>query len=375
MGATMHDVARVAGVSIKTVSNVVNDYPHVRPQTRDRVLSAIRELDYRPNLSARGLRSGRTGVIGLAVPALRENYFAELADAVIRAAERRGLSVLIEQTGGERAKELAAIGGGRLHLTDGLLFSPVGLGQRDVDALNVPIPLVLLGERIFGGPTDHVTMHNTSSAQAAVEHLLALGRTRIALVGAQSDSADDTNSATLRLLGYRRALEAAGIPELPELIRVAEPWSRESGAVAVRRILEEGVSFDAVFALNDTLGLGALRALGEAGIRVPEEVALIGFDDIDESRFSVPSMSSVDPGRDEIAEIAVEMLLERIGEKGEPRPPRLIKPDFRIVSRESTSPVQNGGSPVHGVSVTESGAETAAIADVQGISWTARERA
>lgn len=358
MGATLHDVARLAGVSIKTVSNVVHDYPHVRPQTRERVLSAIRELDYRPNLSARGLRSGRTGVIGLAVPALRENYFAELADAVIRAAERRGLSVLIEQTNGDRAKELLSLGGGRLHLTDGLLFSPVGLGQGDVEALDVPIPLVLLGERIFGGPTDHVTMHNTSSARAAVEHLLALGRTRVALVGAPSSPGDDASSATLRLQGYQQALAAAGLPESADLIRVADQWSRESGAVAARRMLEEGVSFDAVFALNDTLGLGVLRALGEAGIRVPEEVAVIGFDNIDESRYSVPSLSSVDPGREEIAEIAVELLLERIAEKGEPRPPRQVKPDFRIVARESTGTVTTGGLHADGAEAVEQAAET-----------------
>lgn len=373
MGATLHDVARLAGVSIKTVSNVVHEYPHVRPQTRERVLSAIRELAYRPNLSARGLRSGRTGVIGLAVPELRENYFAELADAVIRAAERRGLSVLIEQTNGDRAKELESLGGGRLHLTDGLLFSPVGLGQGDVDALDVPIPLVLLGERIFGGPTDHVTMHNTSSARAAVEHLLELGRTRIALVGAWSTAGDDTSSATLRLQGYRQALAAAGLPEADELIRVAEPWNRESGAVAARRMLEEGVSFDAVFALNDTLGLGVLRALGETGIRVPEEVAVIGFDNIDESRFSVPSMSSVDPGRDEIAEIAVELLLERIGEKGEPRPPRQIKADFRIVARESTRGVETGGSPADGPEVVEQIAEIS-VAGVHAVARGSRDR-
>lgn len=348
MGPTMHDVARVAGVSIKTVSNVINDYPHVRPTTRERVLSAISELDYRPNLSARGLRSGRTGVIGLAVPALRENYFAELADAVIRAAESRGLSVLIEQTNGDREKELAAIRGGRLNLTDGLLFSPVSLGQHDVDALRVSVPLVLLGERIFGGPTDHVTMHNVSSAQAAVEHLLAIGRTRIALVGAQAHPADEASSASLRLEGYRRALEAAGIPSVPELIRVAEPWNRETGAAAARRLVEEGVSFDAIFALNDTLGLGVLRAIGEVGLRVPEDVAVIGFDNLDESRFSVPSLTSVDPGRDDIAEIAVEMLLERIGEKGEPISPRQIKSEFHIVARESTGTADAGAGDASG---------------------------
>ncbi|AWB87636.1 LacI family DNA-binding transcriptional regulator [Mycetocola zhujimingii] len=341
MRSTIRDVARVAGVSAKTVSNVINDHPHVRTEVRDRVRSAIIEVGYRPNLSARGLRSGRTGVIGLAVPALRENYFAELADAVIRAAEKRRLSVLVGQTNGDRLKELDVVKGTLLQGTDGVLLSPVRLGQRDVDALNVPLPLVLLGERIFGGPTDHVTMHNVSSARAAVEHLIARGRTRIALIGApqQADSkqgGQEPSSASLRLHGYRQALEAAGVPEAPELICATGPWGREAGAAAVRRLIAERVPFDAVFALNDTLGLGALRALGEAGTRVPDEVAVIGFDNIDETRFSVPSLSSVDPGRESIAEMAVEMLVERIRETGERRPPRLAKPDFHIVTRESS---------------------------------------
>src|SRR5699024_11400736 len=105
MASTWRDVARLADVSIKTVSNVIHDHPHVRPAMRERVQAAIDELGYRPNMSARGLRSGRTGVIGLAVPSLRENYFAELADSVIRAADSRGLSVVVEQTGGERERE------------------------------------------------------------------------------------------------------------------------------------------------------------------------------------------------------------------------------------------------------------------------------
>lgn len=335
MGSTMHDVARVAGVSIKTVSNVINDYPHVRPATRARVQQAIEELGYRPNLSARGLRSGRTGIIGLAVPALRENYFAELADAVIRAAEKRGLGVVVEQTSSERERELLALSGGPLRFIDGLLFSPVALGQADVDVLDVPFPLVLLGERIFGGPTDHVTMHNTSSAAAAVAHLVDAGRRRIALVGASLDG-DEVSSASLRLRGYRQGLEAAGIPFDPRLVRESGPWNRESGAVAAHRLVAEGVPFDAVFALNDTLGLGVLRALGEEGIRVPEDAAVIGFDNIDEARFSLPSLSSVETGRIEIADMAVELLVERITEKGDRRPPRTVKPAFTIAAREST---------------------------------------
>lgn len=338
MGSTMHDVARVAGVSIKTVSNVINDYPHVRPGTRDRVIEAIEQLDYRPNLSARGLRSGRTGVIGLAVPSLRENYFAELADEVIRAAEKRGLGVMVEQTSGDRESELRAVSGNRPRFLDGLLFSPVSLGQADAQALPGDGPLVLLGERIFGGPTDHVTMHNMSSSQAAVEHLLEIGRRRIALIGADLHGADEASSANLRLRGYLRALEAAGIELDPTLVRPTAMlrWNRAGGAEATHRMVAEGVDFDAVFALNDTLGLGVLRALREEGIRVPDDVAVIGFDNIDESRYSVPSMSTVDTGRAQIAAIAVDRLIERINEKGERRPPETFKPDFRIVRREST---------------------------------------
>lgn len=336
MVSTLHDVARIAGVSIKTVSNVVNDYPHVRAATRERVLSAIAELDYRPNLSARGLRSGKTGVIGLAIPELRQNYFAELADTIIRSARRHNVDVVIDQTGATREGELAILSGKRLRLTDGILFSPERLGQEDIHLLDVKFPLVLLGERMFGGPTDHVTMHNVESARAATEHLLEIGRRRIAVIGAHPINQSDIRSANLRIRGYREALEAAGLSYDPTLVRVAAPWHRENGAAAMRGLLEEGLPFDAVFTLNDTLGMGALRALGEAGVRVPQDVAVIGFDNIDEARFSVPSLSSVEPGRDQIAQVAVDLLIERIHEKGDRKPPREILADFHIVRREST---------------------------------------
>ncbi len=336
MGATMQDVALIAGVSIKTVSNVINDYPHVRPTTRNRVLAAIEELGYRPNLSARGLRSGKTGIIGLAVPELRENYFAELADAVIRAAEKKGLGVVVEQTNGDRDIELRVISGARMHYTDGILFSPVGMGQADASLLDVPFPLVLLGERIFGGPTDHVTMHNVTSAVAAVEHLLVIGRRRIALVGAEGDDVSDASSWSLRVRGYRRALEQAGIPPDEHLIRRTAHWSRAGGAAALHEMIAEGHAFDAIFALNDALALGVLRGLQETGLRVPEDVAVVGFDNVDESQFAIPSLTTVDPGREEIAATAVDLLVERINEKGVKTPPRTVKADFSIVSREST---------------------------------------
>lgn len=339
----MHDVARVAGVSIKTVSNVINDYPHVRADTRSRVQAAIDELSYRPNLSARGLRSGRTGVIGLAVPALRENYFAELADHIIRIADARGVGVVVEQTGGQREAELLAIGGGRRRMTDGLLLSPVNLGQLDAEVLAVEYPLVLLGDRIFGGPTDHVAIHNTAAARAGVEHLLSLGRRRVAILGGSDEDAEQPSSASLRLRGYRDALAAAGVAEDPALIRPLAHWSRASGAEAVHALVAEGVVFDGVFALNDTVALGALRALAREGLDVPGDVAVLGFDNIDEARFSVPSLSSVDTGKEQIAETAVALLLERIAEKGSRQPPRTVQPAFTVVARESTGFATNDG--------------------------------
>lgn len=334
---TMHDVATLAGVSIKTVSNVINDYVHISAETRARVLAAIKELDYHPNLSARGLRSGKTGVIGLALPELRQNYFAELADAVIRAAELKNRGVVVQQTGGSARREAEVLSRSRVQLIDGLLFSPAGIGEDDAALLDVDYPLVLLGEHIFGSTADHVTMHNVSAARAAVEHLIEIGRRRIAVIGVNPPGEQVIRSADFRLTGYRAALESAGIPIDPALERVAAPWHRESGADAARGMLEDGVEVDAVFALNDSLALGVLRALGESGRRVPDDIAVIGFDNIDEARFSVPSLSSIEPGRDAIASTAVDYLIERIDAKpGTVTPPRLFKPEFRVVAREST---------------------------------------
>jgi DNA-binding LacI/PurR family transcriptional regulator len=336
VSVTLQDVARLAGVSTKTVSNVVHDFPRVRAETRRRVQWAIDELGYRPNLSARGLRSGRTGVIELSVPELRQNYFAELADEVIRAAERRNLGVLVEQTGGDRQREIDVVTRRRPYLTDGLLYAPERLGPDDKDLLTTAFPCVLLGERIFGGPTDHVTMHNTSAAKAAVQHLLEVGRRRIAVMGAHPDGKVQMRAADLRITGYRDALAEAGLPFDPDLVRVAAPWFHWNGAEATRELLRSKVPFDGLFCLNDGLALGALRELAAAGVRVPDDVAVIGYDNIDESRFSVPSLTTVDAGRAEIARIAVDLLVERMDEKDQPQPPRLIKPPFRIVKREST---------------------------------------
>ncbi|WP_295122246.1 LacI family DNA-binding transcriptional regulator [uncultured Leifsonia sp.] len=335
MVATLKDVAGAAGVSIKTVSNVVNGYDFVKPATREKVLAAIDELGYQPNLAARNLRAGRTGVIGLAVPSLSFSYFAELADSVLEASRRLGFVTLIEQTGGDREAELELLRGPRLSMLDGLLFSPLGMSMDDVDALNVDYPLVLLGERIFGGPTDHVVMQNVEGGYAATEHLIESGRRRIAVIGAHV--AERVGSASLRLEGYRAALRDHGLHLGDELVMFREGWHRTDGAAATQQLLESGVPFDALFALNDELALGALRALHQEGVRVPDDVAVIGFDDLIEGQFAMPSLSTIDPGRPVIAEKAVAALIERIADRDRMvGPPRKIEVPFTTVVRESS---------------------------------------
>jgi DNA-binding LacI/PurR family transcriptional regulator len=333
MASTLHDVARLAGVSIKTVSNVINDYPHIRPATKAKVEQAIADLGYTPNLTARSLRSGRTGAIALAVPELGLSYFAELAAAVIEAAEEAGLVVLVEQTGGDRDRELELLRSPRLQMTDGLIFSALGMGQDDAEHLHRPYPLVLLGERIFDAPVDHVTMRNVEAARTATEYLLASGRRRIAVVGAHPGEV--IGSAGLRLRGYREALESAGVPYDDSIISETTTWHRANGARGMRDLLDRGVTFDAVFGLNDTLALGAMRVLQEAGIHVPADVSVIGFDGLDEAQYSIPSLTTVDPGQRWIARTAVATLLERIQRTDAAGEPRLLLADFHVVERES----------------------------------------
>ncbi len=334
MAVTLHDVARVAGVSIKTVSNVINDYPHIRVSTRERVLSAIDELGYQPNLSARGLRSGRTGAIGLIIPDLKNAYFAELADAVIRSAAEHGLAVVIQQSEGDREREIQLLSGPQMRMVDGVLLSVLGLGAEDAEFLRISKPLVLLGERAFDGAADQVTMQNVAAARAATELLIKWKRRRILALGASMDQA--IGSTGLRLEGYRQALETAGIPIEQELIVAVDNWRRSEGAEAMRAALARNIRFDGVIAFNDVIALGAMRALQETGVRIPEDVALIGFDDIDETRYSLPTLSTIDPGRSEIATEAVRMLLERISGNKD-LPPRLYEASFRVVERESTA--------------------------------------
>ncbi|WP_449386596.1 LacI family DNA-binding transcriptional regulator [Cellulomonas soli] len=330
----MIDVARHAGVSVKTVSNVVNDFPHIRASTRERVEQAIEELGYEVNELARNLRSGRTGLVGLVVPELAQPYFAELADEVVAAAREHGLHVLIEPTGFSRESELAALGGPRRRVVDGLLFSPVALEQADSALVEVDFPLVLLGEQIFSPAVDHVTMRNREGARAATELLLGHGRRRIAVLGAPHEGAHGTS--TLRYEGYCQALEAAGLEVDQRLVAWTDDgWHRSNGALAITGVLESGVVPDGVVAFNDALAVGAMHELQVRGLRVPDDVAVVGFDDTEDARYTLPTLTTVDGGRAEIARVAVDLLARRIAGRG-PEEPVLHHAAMRVVERGST---------------------------------------
>lgn len=332
-GTRLKDVAERAGVSIKTVSNVVRGNVRVAEPTRQRVLSAVEELDYRPNPSARHLRTGRSGFIALAVPELVQPYFAELAAAVIEAAREHDVSVLIEDTGGDPAAELRAARGLSDPLVDGVLLSPQRLDQATLARRDRRVPLVLLGERDYEVPADHVLIDNVLAARDATAHLIARGRRRVAAVGFQSDPLFTTSQQRAR--GYLQALETAGLAHDPQLTPLVPAFTRTDGRTAMRALLALPEPPDAVFCFSDLLASGAVRAVYDAGRTVPRDVAVIGFDDIEETRFGVPSLSTVAPDKRQLARLAVEALLARTA--GDPEAPHTtLYAAHRLVAREST---------------------------------------
>ncbi|RJK94293.1 LacI family DNA-binding transcriptional regulator [Vallicoccus soli] len=332
MGPSMRDVAALAGVSPRTVSNVVNGAAHVAPGTRARVEEALRTLRYRPNAAARSLRRGRSGLVALVVPEVGSPYFGEVAARLADVAERRQWTLLIEQTGGDPARERRLLDGVRAQLVDGVVFSPWSLGPDEIAARRDTAPMVLLGERGPEGVADHVVIDNVAAARDATAHLLALGRRRVAMLGAASGVGEDT--ARLRREGYRQALAAAGLAPDPALEVPVGALHRADGARALEALLDAGTEVDALFCSTDELALGALRVALRRGLRVPDDLALVGVDDIEDGRYATPSLSTVAPDKEAVAEEAARCLAERMdGAAGEPR---TVLAGHRLVPRETT---------------------------------------
>jgi DNA-binding LacI/PurR family transcriptional regulator len=337
---TLKDVAERAGVSIKTVSNVVNGYAFIATATRERVERAIQETGYRPNLGARNLRKGRTGFIVLAVPELDNPYFAELTGLVITAAHRRQWTVLVEQTHGSREREQAVITSMGPQRIDAAILSPLAMEPSDLLRADPGTPLVLLGERDIPGPADHVAIDNVAAARAVVEHLTGLGRRRIAVIGDQPGKNGGT--AALRTAGYRQALASAGLPYDAALVVPVENYQRADGAAAMARLLALPEPPDAVFCCNDLLAIGAMRTGRERGVTIPDRIAVAGFDDIAEGAYSLPSLTTVAPDKEAIAEAAVSLADRRVdpvrgGRGGKAAEPEDVRAPFALKVRQSTA--------------------------------------
>ena len=330
---TLRDVAQHAGVSPRTVSNVVNDFHHVSPAMRAKVQAALDELNYRPNLLARGLRQGRTGIISVLLPQIAVPYFGELAHEIVERAGQLGFTVQVDETGGRPEQELRLLDvASHSQRVDGILLSSQGLYHQALADLRTAVPVVLLGERTAANH-DHVGIDNVAAALEATTHLLAAGRTRIGAVGGLDSRSDVTSE--LRLKGYRAALHRAGLPLDPALHAPTPDYSRAQGTVGARALLALADPPDALVCLSDDLAAGALRELHDQGLRVPDDVSVVGFDDVDASRFCVPSLSSVAPDKAAIASTALEMLIDRVG--GSSGPPRDVRVEHRLVSRESSA--------------------------------------
>src|SRR5919197_4656621 len=311
---TIRDVAARAGVSHQTVSRVINDNPQVTPATRERVLAAIRELSFVPSPLARGLLSNQTRSIGVVADDISDHFFARMVAGAEAEARRRGYYLMI----GSVEPDEDEVGYLRLMLerrVEGLILArpsvPIPI-EHLLPARSAGIPLVAACRDVPGFTV--VDVDNRRGGFDATAYLLAHGHHSIAtIVGPH-----DWPSATARLAGYRDALAGAGIHESPVLVERAADWGLESGRIAAARLLGRARGeFTALFAHSDLIALGAIRELRAADLRIPEDVSVVGFDDVPISAFVEPTLTPLHQPMDEVGALAARLVLDHLA-GGEP---------------------------------------------------------
>jgi DNA-binding LacI/PurR family transcriptional regulator len=310
---SIKDVAQRAGVSWKTVSNVVNERPVVKEETRERVLTAIDDLGYVPNHVGRDLRGGPTRTISLVVPELQKPYFALLAEMLQVAARERGYSVSVEVSLHSAEVERAHVRGRVGRRVDAVIISPSALDRTELLAIVDEMPVVLLGEQLLGEKgVAHVAIDNVAAAADVVGHLVEQGYREPLFLGAEVRV---RSAGTDRLAGFRAAGRMAGIADDPARAVSAPAWDMPDGYRAVKDVITSGLRFDSVVAGNDELAIGALAALREAGLRGPEDVGVVGWDNSVASRFTHPTLTSVAPDMDLLVEKTLDAALTTIDEE------------------------------------------------------------
>ena len=331
---TIRDVAAEAGVSKSTVSHVVNGTRFVEPATAGRVRAAIESLGYHPNSLARSLRRRVTHTIGLLVPDNANPYFAEVARAIEDEGFAEGYSVVLCNSDLSPEKQAAYIDVLLAKRVDGLIIVSAGLiPNKDRPnpirpILEAGVPCVIIDSDLEGMPVDQVLVDNEQGGWLAGRHLTGLGHRRIAcLVGP-----NDLTPSAGRIAGLRRALAEAGVVLEPEAI-VSGNGRSDGGEAAVGELFQRGISFSALFAFNDLMAIGALGALGRAGLQVPGDVSVVGFDDVPLAAAVYPALTTVTQPVAELGQRSVRLLLDRIAERASPFA-RVILPTS-LVERES----------------------------------------
>ena len=330
---TISDVAKLAGVSTTTVSHFLNGTRYISDDLRERVEKAILSLGYRPNSMARGLRRGESKTIGLIVPDNSNPFFAEILRTIENIGYTKGYSVILCNSDSDVEKEIAYTDLLYTKQVDGIIFittnNSVEHLQQMVDS---GIPIVVVDRDIPLNDTDVILVDNLQGGYEATNYLIRLGHRRIACIAGPSKltpSADRVN-------GYQKALAEAGIPVDPDYIMNGD-FQYLGGDAAMTELLARPVKPTAIFACNDLMALGAMRALRDAGYSIPDQMSVIGFDDITLTSMVSPSLSTVAQPIEDIARLSLDLLISRILHKSEPAHAQKIILTTQLVIRDSCS--------------------------------------
>ena len=310
--ATIKDVAREANVSVATVSRVFNSSGPVSDGTRDRVREVAARLCYSPHGGARSLITSRTSTLGVLLPDLYGEFFSEVIRGMDQTAQRNGYHLLVSSSHDAKAEIEAVLRAMRGRVDGVIAMSPHLDGPSLVANVPRTLPIVLLNCPVTADAYDALTIENQSGAYRMIQHLVALGHRSIAIIR----GAERNYDAEERLLGYRAALRDSGIDPRPEW-EVPGDFTETSGFHAIEQLLALRERPTAVFAANDAMAVGALSALRDAEVLVPEHIAVVGFDDIPLARYMNPPLSSVHVDIAELGTRAVETLVHAIDRKNE----------------------------------------------------------
>lgn len=334
--ATIKDVALHAGVSVTTVSHVVNDTRHVSAKGRERVELAIRELGYVPSAVARSLKSNTTSTLGMLIPNSSNPYFAEIVRVVEDRCFGAGYTLVLCNTDDESHRQSVYLKVLAERRIDGLIVVSTGDDDSLVTQLRgLRIPTVLVDREIADPSCDLVETAHMQGGLLAVRHLLSLGHKRIACIGGPAG----VMPSEQRIEGWRMALaEAGATPDIAkaDTLLWRGGFTSQGGYEAMHAILRTESAPSAVFVCNDLMAIGALRAAHESGVRVPDELSVVGFDDIELSAYTSPPLTTVAQPKERIGALAVDMLLERVGGRRRDARKVVLQPELRV--RASTAP-------------------------------------